>query len=87
MTGKDEVVEDFTAGNGRVVAKNRVNEPRAVLEVRIVSEHKPDGLDPVEHVAAIPDYTVYRLNALTNLVCSFSLDFIVRFLSLFAPFT
>ena len=60
--GKDQIVQQFAARDGRVLPEHRVNEPGAVLQVRICSHDEPYGLDAVEDVTSITDNAVDELD-------------------------
>ena len=67
VCGEDQVVEHFAAGDGGVVAQERVDQPRPVLQGAVVAHHEPHRLDAVEDVAARARYPVDQLHPLPDL--------------------
>ena len=67
VAGEDEVVEHLAAGDGRVVAEHRVDEPGSVLERGVGAQDEAYRLASVEYPAAPAHYTVDQLDALADL--------------------
>jgi hypothetical protein len=46
--GKDQIVENLAAGDGRIVPQYRMDEPGPVFQVAVVSKHKTNRHHPIK---------------------------------------
>ena len=67
VSREDQVVEDFAAGNGAVVAHYRVDDPRPVFEVAVGSDDEFDRNATVEDTASVTHDSVDKNDVFANL--------------------
>ena len=67
VSREDQVVEDFAAGNGAVVAHYRVDDPRPVFEVTVGSDDEFDRNATVEDTASVTHDSVDKNDVFANL--------------------
>src|SRR5512137_453672 len=67
MCRKYEVIQDFTAGYGGIVAQERVDKPGPVFQVGIVAQDEFNRLASVKNVTAITDDAVHKFHTFAYL--------------------
>ena len=67
VSREDQVVEDFAAGNGAVVAHYRVDDPRPVFEVAVGSDDEFDRNATVKDTASVTHDSVDKNDVFANL--------------------
>jgi hypothetical protein len=64
---KYQIIKNLTAGNSRIISKERVDQPGSVFKAGVVTQDKFYCLAAIKYPASISDNTVYQLHALPDL--------------------
>ena len=64
---EDQVVQDFAARDGGVVAQHGIDQAGAIFEVAIVAQHETGGHHGIEDVATIAGDAVDQNDTLADL--------------------
>ena len=64
---ENQIIEQFTAGHRAVVAENRVQKPRAVLELAVSPQHKAHRDRLIKRLASVAHNAVHQLHAFPDL--------------------
>src|SRR5687767_7713318 len=64
---KDQRVQHFAAGDSRIIAQVRVDQPRAIFQLRKRGQYKTYGFHPIENPATKTNDAIYQFTTFTYL--------------------
>ncbi len=69
VSGKDQGIQYFATGNGRIISQVRIDQPGAIFQLRIGGQNKTDCFYTIKYPASMSDDSIYQFTAFTDLGC------------------